>query len=64
MMAEPRHDAKGPFIRWLDFGYEGWHPHSFDTLKEAIEWTGYGHGHVITKLAAYDVVDKTETDRN
>lgn len=26
----------GAFIVWFDFGYDGWHPYSYDTLEEAI----------------------------
>ena len=60
LMAEPRYDAKGPVIRWLDYGYEGWKPHSFDTIRDALEWPGYGSPYVITRLAVYEVADKTE----
>ena len=39
-------DTKGPFIVWENYGYEGWQPKSYQTLKEALtgqkltsEWT-------------------------
>lgn len=49
-------DLKGPFIRWLNYGYEGWKPSSFQTLKEAIEAQRYGEEMVITKRVKWDVV--------
>lgn len=30
-------DTSGPIILWLDYGYEGWAPYSFQTLEEALQ---------------------------
>ena len=49
-MGEVRWDAKGPFILWSNYGYDGWSPNSFDTLKEAIEGDRYCSEFVITRI--------------
>lgn len=28
----------GAFILWIDYGYEGWHPYSYDTFKAAVDY--------------------------
>lgn len=45
-----RHDATGPIVMWEDYGYEGWQPKSFDTLKEALLEPRYSATFVITHL--------------
>lgn len=52
--------VKGPYIRWLNYGSEGWQPDSFATLTEAVEAFGYSRDLVITKLVLYDVVERIE----
>ena len=56
-MAE-RLDESGPYIVWLNYGYDGWAPRSYDTLKEAIEGDRYGEDFVITKLVQYEPLEK------
>jgi hypothetical protein len=34
-MSDPK-DTAGPIIVWTDFGYEGWQPESFPSLRVAI----------------------------
>ena len=53
---------KGPYTLWFDYGYEGWKPTDFATLKEALEADRYTHDWVITKSVAYDVVDTSPDD--
>lgn len=62
-MATERHaaDLQKPFIRWTDFGYEGWSPMGFDTLKEALEADSYGSRWVVTKRVEWSPVE-TVTD--
>lgn len=51
-------DAQGPFILWMDLGYDGWSPRSFKTLKEALETEKYSTEWVITKTVEYNVEEK------
>ncbi len=55
-MAQPE-DTKGPFILWLDYGYDGWQPKSFATIRAALESEKYGTGFVITKAVEYQIVE-------
>lgn len=48
-------DIKGPFIKWLNFGYEGWKPYSYNSIKEALEAETYGNEFIITKVVNYEV---------
>lgn len=57
-MAKREKNTDGPYIRWLDYGYEGWHPDSYDTLAEALEDDRY-NSFVITKAVQYEIKDKT-----
>jgi len=50
-----RDDPHGPYIRWIHFGYEGWRPKSYDTVKEALIDENYGNDFVITKIVDYEV---------
>jgi hypothetical protein len=51
------HRTKGPFIRWLDYGVEGWSPDSFPTLRAAIDADSYGRPIIITRRVEYDVIE-------
>ena len=50
--------AKGPYIVWLNYGYDGWYPDSYNTLKEALEADKYSSEYVITKKCEYEIVEK------
>lgn len=54
-------DAVGPIVVWENYGYEGWHPKSFATVKEALLGERYNSEFVITKRMEFDVIDKTDT---
>ena len=41
-------DLKGPFIRWVNYGYEGWKPESFLDLASMLT-TPCHHDFEITK---------------
>lgn len=51
-------DVKGPFILWLDFGYEGWKPQSFNSLDEAIKADKFMSEWIITKPVDFKVIEK------
>ena len=53
-MAE-RRDHAGPYTVWVDYGYEGWAPTSFDTLSEAIAFETYSSRKTITRPVQYEV---------
>ncbi len=47
--------TKGPYIRWIDWGpYEGWHPYSYDSLREAVEVLD-DHPFVVNKAVQYEI---------
>jgi len=48
----------GPYVVWQNYGYEGWHPHSFKTLEEAIKAQKYTTDWIITKIVAYEIKEK------
>ena len=50
-------DAKGPYIVWVNNGYEGWQPTSFNTLKEALESHKYTYEYVIAKKCEYEIIE-------
>lgn len=52
-------DETGPFIVWECYGYEGWQPKSYPTLKAAISDQRYQSTFVVTKRVDYEV---TETE--
>ena len=56
-------DIKGPIIVWQDYGYEGWQPKSYPTLKDALVAQKYQE-FVVTNLVEFDVVAITSGDRN
>lgn len=47
-------DAKGPYVVWLNYGYEGWSPTSYNSLKEALE-IEKSYEYVITKKCEYEI---------
>lgn len=50
-------DAEGPYIVWENLGYDGWHPYSFKTLKEALEKQKFSSEWVIAKLVVYEIIE-------
>jgi hypothetical protein len=46
----------GPYIVWVDYGYEGWQPKCFNSLKEAVSENHFSR-FVVTKLVNYDVIE-------
>lgn len=40
---------------WVNHGYEGWSPHGYNTVEEAIAHEGYGSEKVITKIVDYEI---------
>ena len=50
-------DESGPFIVWENVGYEGWHPKSYQTLKDAVSDKRYQLTFVITKRVEYEVLE-------
>lgn len=55
-----RHDTSGPYIRWDNYGYEGWKPISYDTLNETLTDQRFASQACITKLAKYELKDITD----
>lgn len=49
-------DITGPIILWENYGYEGWHPKSYATLKDALVAVRYNTEFVVTERAEFDVV--------
>lgn len=47
----------GPFVVWEDYGCEGWHPKSYDTLAEAVRTSP---DKTITRLVEFKVVEMAE----
>ena len=50
--------ADAPFIAWVDYGLDGWHPWPYDTLAEAVAHEAYGSYKVITKRCQYEIAEK------
>jgi len=48
---------KGPFIVWENYGYEGWQPKSYPTLKAALSAQRYNSEFVVTKAVDFDVIE-------
>ena len=51
------------YIVWINFGYEGWSPAEFETLKEAVEYgtkNNYGSDFKITKKVEYSIKEVEE----
>lgn len=55
------HGTRGPFIVWENYGYEGWHPKSYNTLAEALQAQRYNQEWVITKPVQYAVNEIADT---
>ena len=49
-------EIKGPFILWIDYGYEGWKPVSFETIEAALKSEKYGSW-IITKRIDFKAVE-------
>jgi len=49
-------DTEGPYIVWFDYGYEGWRPYSYKTLREALE-TSKPYSYIITKKCEYEIIE-------
>jgi hypothetical protein len=58
------HNPKGPYVVWADMGYEGWHPLSYATLKEALESHKWAHEWVITKPVEYEITECQGQQKN
>lgn len=54
----PNERIKGPIIVWVNYGYEGWQPESFESVKTALLAPRYGSEFVITKLVDFDTTEK------
>lgn len=49
------------YIAWVYYGYEGWSPNPYKTLKEAIEHESYGSKKIITHgLVNYEIVESNK----
>lgn len=57
-----RDETRGPFIVWENYGYEGWQPKSYETLKEAILAERYHTEFVITRPVNFDVAVTENVD--
>jgi hypothetical protein len=53
---------EGPVILWVNYGYDGWRPTSYLTLKDALLADRYASTFVFTRLVEYEVVDLSQTD--
>jgi hypothetical protein len=51
-----------PIILWLNYGYEGWQPYGFNTIKEALEAEKYSTNCVITRRVTYEVTETTQEE--
>ena len=52
-----RPDTAGPYIVWENYGYEGWQPKSYPTLREAVTAHSYQSERVVTKISDFQVVE-------
>jgi len=50
-------DVVGPFIVWEYYGYEGWHPKSYPSIKKALEDSRYSSDWVLTRPVSYEVTE-------
>jgi len=51
------------YIVWINYGYEGWSPTEFQTLKGAVDYASknnYGSEFKITKQVEYDIGEVVE----
>ena len=54
-----KEDIKGPFIRWVNYGYEGWRPESFPDLASMLT-TPCGYDFEITKKIELKISENGE----
>ena len=55
-----------PFVLWMNYGYEGWHPKEFDSLDQLLEVIRdhhHGEEFVVTKLLDLSVQEKIPSER-
>lgn len=50
-------ELNGPIIVWVNYGYDGWAPTSYLTVKDALLGGRHGSEFVITRLVAFDVIE-------
>jgi hypothetical protein len=53
-------DARGPIVVWENYGYEGWHPKSYATVKEALLGQRYNSEFCITRIVDFECVERGE----
>ena len=51
---------QGPYTLWLDYGYEGWKPTDFATLRAALEADKYSSNWHISRPATYSIIEISE----
>jgi hypothetical protein len=49
-------DIVGPIILWVDYGYEGWKPTSFQSIEDALKSEYYGNW-IITRRVDWKVTE-------
>jgi len=54
---------KGPIILWIDHGYDGWDPRSFDTVTDALLADKYGSKHIITRRVEFEINETTKEEK-
>lgn len=54
------YDAHGTYVIWIDYGVEGWKPHSFDTVREALEFNKNSDNWILMKRVKYDAIELRE----
>lgn len=47
--------TEGPIILWVNYGYEGWKPESFPSVRAALEAQKYQSEYIITRQVTYEV---------
>jgi hypothetical protein len=50
-------ETAGPIILWENYGYEGWKPTSFPTVRDALAAQRFNSEFVITRVADFQVVE-------
>lgn len=50
-------DVAGPFIRWDNYGHEGWKPSSHETLIDALTKGRYCSEFIITKPVKFEIIE-------
>lgn len=48
------------YICWVNYGCEGYQPHDYETVEEAVKHESYGSEKIITKLVKYDIKERGE----